>query len=153
MDWLSSFRPTLTAREEEHTFTTIYCTPNVPDDSSQQKAVGTVVVGGVVMSPQLRSWQREMPELVDETPYPLLLSLQPLVIPYVPRLHKHTHIHDVHTCTIHVCIYNVYASQYYMHIVMYMYMYVAVCHLLQIVLVCRMGGRCSLALAAVPPTP
>ena len=51
-----------------------------PDNLSEQNAVGSVVVCWVVVPPELRSWESEVPKLINETPNSLLLSLQPLVI-------------------------------------------------------------------------
>ena len=39
------------------------------------------------MSPELRAWEREVPELVDEGTYTLFLFLQPDVIP-IPSLEE-----------------------------------------------------------------
>ena len=68
--------------EEERT-----CQPSglLPNDLGEQDAVGSVVVCGVVVTPELRPGEGEVPELVDETSHPLLLCLKPLVIA-VPRL-------------------------------------------------------------------
>lgn len=52
----------------------------LPDDLGEQDAVGSVVVRGVVVTPELWPGEREVPELVDKAPHPLLLCLQPLVI-------------------------------------------------------------------------
>ena len=75
----------------------------VPDDLGEEEVVSSMVVGGVVMTPELRPGEREVPELVNETTHPLLLSLEPLVVAYVPSLdnmHKHTYTHThAHTCT------------------------------------------------------
>ena len=60
----------------------------VPDYSGEEEAVGLVVVGGVVVTPQLGSGEREVPELVYEATDPLLLCLQPLFVANVPRLHR-----------------------------------------------------------------
>ena len=59
----------------------------VPDDPGEEEGVGPVVVGGVVVTPELGTGEGEVPELVDETPHPLLLCLQPLLVAYVPSLH------------------------------------------------------------------
>lgn len=45
----------------------------LPDNSREEKAVGSVVVSGVVVAPQLRPGQREVPELINETAHSLLL--------------------------------------------------------------------------------
>ena len=58
----------------------------IPDDPGEQEGVGPVVVSGVVVAPELRPREREVPELVDEAPHPLLLRLQPLLIAKVPGL-------------------------------------------------------------------
>ena len=63
------------------------CGVLLPDDPGEQDAVRAVVVGGVVVAPELGAWEREVPELVNETAHSLLLSLQPLVIA-VPRLQR-----------------------------------------------------------------
>ena len=66
------------------------CGVLLPDDPGQQDAVRAVVVSGIVVAPELGAWEREVPELVNETAHSLLLSLQPLVIA-IPRLQrKHT---------------------------------------------------------------
>ena len=75
----------------------------VPDDLGEEEVVSSMVVGGVVMTPELRPGEREVPELVNETTHSLLLSLEPLVVAYVPSLdnmHKYTYTHThAHTCT------------------------------------------------------
>ncbi len=62
-------------------------------DLAQEGDVETVVVRGVKVPPELGAGQGTVPELVDEGSHPLLLSLEPQVIP-VPSLHQ-LHHHDV----------------------------------------------------------
>ena len=71
----------------------------LPDDSSEQEAVCAMIVGGVVVAPQLRPGEREVPELIDETVHSLLLSRKPLVIA-VPCLHntQHKKITQLESC-------------------------------------------------------
>lgn len=52
----------------------------VPDDLLEQDPIRLVVVSRVVVPPKLRSWQREVPKLVNHVPYSLLLNLQPEII-------------------------------------------------------------------------
>lgn len=53
----------------------------LPNDLLQQDGISSVIISGVIMSPELGAGEGEVPELVNEGPYTLLLCLQPDIVP------------------------------------------------------------------------
>ena len=53
----------------------------LPNDLLQQNGISSVIISGVIMSPELGAGEGEVPELVNEGPYTLLLCLQPDIVP------------------------------------------------------------------------